>query len=129
MTGAGAQTADHDALKVVAADPEPAHADAAKPLAHADAQHARADAIDARRAGDRDAERQTAHVAVAPVLVRRPDGGVHAVHLLQRTVAEVEPEPDDARHVADADADVIDGEVETLGERGERRDERQRYGA
>ena len=47
----------------------------------------------------------------------------------QMAVAVVEAEPDHPRDVADAEADVVDREVESLRGGGNRREQRQRYGA
>ena len=126
----GARDADHHSFEVApASEAEPAHPDAAQPLARSHTEQTDTQAVDVGGARDRQAEREAAHEARPAAVVWRPDRDVHAVDTLQISVAEVEPEPDDARHVADGDADVIDGEVDPLGEGGERREERQRCGA
>ncbi len=100
QTAAGAEpeAADPEAVEV-ALDREPdADAEPAQPAG----------------AGQRQPEGDAVHVAAA-AFFRDPDGGVEAVHREGRDVAEVEADAVDVLRVADADPDVVDGEVEAPG--------------
>src|SRR5690606_32111850 len=83
------------------------------------AEQSGTDSVDASCARDRNTEGDTRDVSVR--LVREPDRGVDPDHLLHRTVAEVEAETHGTARVADAEADVVDHEIERarlLGAKG-----------
>src|SRR6185503_1533356 len=115
-----AESTDHDAPDIApcsnteSADPEPGEV-----LRGSNTEDPDAGPLDSLRTRERNPQRQSANDTPRR-LVRSPDSDIDAVHSFEIPVPEIEANTAHEARVADAQASVVDGEVEALGasERG-----------
>jgi hypothetical protein len=118
-----AEAAEHDAVDVAAgADAKAADSNAGELLRHADSKHPDAGALDSAGARRRQPQRQALD-DTARRFVGRPHSDIHALDAFEVSIPEVDPNSADEARVSDAQAGVVDRQVQALsGRRGGKSD-------